>query len=234
MNTLLENLLKSWQGCNINAKLQRMYVLSNLATSIDGKIGTADRSHFYLGTEEDRRNMQVLRKEVEAIIMGATTIRGFKRPCLAKDAEKHPANVIVSRSLEGLDPEWPFFKSDKIKRILFYSGHPSQQQMNALTPSSELVKIDDSKPLAPQILKKLTDHGFKKVIVEGGGGVMWDFASQNLIDEYHLTLTPKVVGGDKAPTLVDGAGFKPEGVLSLKLHECRQVGDELFLVYRKK
>lgn len=62
---------------------------------------------------------------------------------------------------------------------------------------------------------------------------MWDFVSQNLIDEYHLTLTPKIIGGDDSPTLVEGTGFSPKDILKLKLHRCRRLGDELYLTYRK-
>ena len=63
---------------------------------------------------------------------------------------------------------------------------------------------------------------------------MWDFASQNLIDEYYVTLTPKIVGGENSPTLVEGLGFKPSEILDLKLARCRRVGDELYLTYRRK
>ena len=62
---------------------------------------------------------------------------------------------------------------------------------------------------------------------------MWDFVRENLIDEYHVTLTPKLVGGREAPTLVDGDGFEPRDILNLRLKSCRKVGDELYLVYGK-
>jgi riboflavin biosynthesis pyrimidine reductase len=73
----------------------------------------------------------------------------------------------------------------------------------------------------------------KQVIVEGGGTIMWDFASRNLIDEYHVTLTPRVLGGRDSPTLVDGQGFPGSRALQLRLKSVRRKGDELFLVYAK-
>ena len=63
---------------------------------------------------------------------------------------------------------------------------------------------------------------------------MWDFVQLNLINEYHVTLTPRVIGGTHAPTLVDGAGFTPARVVNLRLKSLRRVKDELYLVYVKR
>jgi 2,5-diamino-6-(ribosylamino)-4(3H)-pyrimidinone 5'-phosphate reductase len=84
---------------------------------------------------------------------------------------------------------------------------------------------------AKQVIRALEQRGYRKLLVEGGGQVMWDFVKDNLIDEYHVTLTPKLIGGTKAPTLVDGPGFEPSKVLNLKLKKCVRAGDELYLTY---
>ena len=53
---------------------------------------------------------------------------------------------------------------------------------------------------------------------------MWDFIEPGLLDEIHLTLTPRIVGGNQAPTLVDGKGFAPREVRSYRLKSCRRLG----------
>ena len=62
---------------------------------------------------------------------------------------------------------------------------------------------------------------------------MWEFLKPNLIDELHLTLTPRVLGGREAPTLVEGLGFDGSAVLNFKLARAKRLGDELYLTYRK-
>src|SRR4051812_39699086 len=96
-----------------------MFVFSNLAISIDGKIATASREHFPLGTPADREQMQVLRRECDAVLMGATTLRAFQKPLLAEGASKQPLNVVLSSKLDGISPAWQFFTSPKIRRLLF-------------------------------------------------------------------------------------------------------------------
>jgi 2,5-diamino-6-(ribosylamino)-4(3H)-pyrimidinone 5'-phosphate reductase len=86
---------------------------------------------------------------------------------------------------------------------------------------------------AVQVVRALEKRGFKKLLVEGGGAVMWDFVRENLIDEYHVTLTPWAIGGRDAPTLIDGEGFTAKNALKLRLKSCRRVGDELYLIYKK-
>jgi 2,5-diamino-6-(ribosylamino)-4(3H)-pyrimidinone 5'-phosphate reductase len=100
--------------------------------------------------------------------------------------------------------------------------------------TSQIFLIHAKRPAAPQIVKILLREGYRNLLVEGGGGLMWDFASKNLIDEYNVTLTPKIVGGSDSPTLVEGSGFTPAKILELKLLKSRVLGDEIYLTYGKR
>lgn len=216
-----------------------MFVFSNLATSLDGKIATSSREPFYLGTPADRRQMQVLRKKCDVLLMGAGTLRAYQKFCGVRGApaKRQPANAIVSGSLEGVSPDWEFFRDPELKRLLFVTspGKLSQARRRAFEKTSEIIEISSNrKPVAVQIMSALKARGFKSLLVEGGGEMMWHFASQNLIDEYNVTLTPKIVGGTESPTLVEGQGFLPSQILELKLHRCKRLGDELYLVYKKR
>ncbi len=206
-----------------------MFVFSNLATSLDGKIATASRVHFPLGTLADRKQMQVLRKRSDAIVFGASTLRAYKKTCRVSSAKEQPINVILSRSLEGISPTWDFFRDLDVRRVLFVTGEVPKARLHLFRKTCEVIPVSNAK----QLIKELSNRGIENLLVEGGGEVMWFFVKDNLIDELHLTLTPRILGGTEAPTLVDGKGFSPTESLKLKLHRIRRVRDELFLVYRK-
>lgn len=216
-----------------------MTVLSNLATSLDGKIATAERRHFPLGTGADRSQMQVLRAESDVIVMGASTLRAFRRPCrvqgLDPSSDRQPANAVVTTRLDGIFPSWPFFEDRSLRRVLFVTGNPSAKTLRAFERTCQIVRLSPRDRMAPArgLLRELAKLGHRRVLIEGGGSLVWEFARHNLIDEYHVTVTPRILGGTEAPTLVDGPGFSKTQVLNLKLTQCRIVGDELFLVYRK-
>ena len=211
-----------------------MKVFSNLATSLDGKIAFADRSHAPLGTRADWQQMLVLRRRADVVLFGAATLRTFRKSCGVPGSRQQPANAVISRSLEGMDPNWPFFQDRTVSKILFATGRVSPVRKKLLAPYAKIIelRLKSGRSSARAVMKKLRALGFKSLLVEGGGGVMWDFVSENLIDEFHVTLTPRILGGAEAPTLVDGAGFSRDGVLNLKLQRVRRVKDELYLVYR--
>jgi riboflavin-specific deaminase-like protein len=215
-----------------------MFIFSNLATSLDGKIATRERAFTPLGTQKDLNHMKELRQLCDALLIGAGTFRVYKKASTASsDSTQQPINLLLSSSLEGISPQWKFFQKPDLKRILFVLQSLSVNRLKAFSKTSEVVCLEKPtprKPIAIQIVRFLEERGIQRLLLEGGGSLMWDFARLNLIDEYHVTLTPKIVGGSDSPTLVDGLGFSAKNILNLKLRQCRTVGDEIFLTYAKK
>ncbi len=197
-----------------------MTIFSNLAMSLDGKIAPADRSFFPLGTKEDRRRMLALRNTCDALIMGAETLRSYQKACNAPD--KMITNVIISSKMDRVDPTWPFFSSPKIRRILAVQN-PDKERF----PTCEWLEYQGPQAL----LTALASQGLKNILIEGGGALMWDFAP--FIDTFHVTITPRILGGTKAPTLVDGLGFSKDTSLNLQLQDIIQNEDELYLTYKR-
>ena len=79
------------------------------------------------------------------------------------------------------------------------------------------------------ILKK---KGIKNILVEGGGTTNWAFVKENLVDEAIITITPYLVGGMRATTLVDGDGFSTiTKSIKLKLKNVTKTKNEVVLHY---
>ncbi len=216
------------------------FIFTNLATSLDGKINIAGKGHFPLGTKRDWQEMQRLRKKADAIIFGAETLRGFKSACCVEaknwPQSKQPLNVVLSSKLEGFSPRWPFFVDSRIHRLLVVGPQTPAARIRQFSRHSEVLVLNSGKghrSLALQVTEELQSRGLKNLLVEGGGGVMWEFARAELIDEIHLTLTPRILGGRDAPTLVEGAGFSEKEVLNFKIKKLKRVGEELFLTYAR-
>jgi 2,5-diamino-6-(ribosylamino)-4(3H)-pyrimidinone 5'-phosphate reductase len=81
-------------------------------------------------------------------------------------------------------------------------------------------------------LKALSKKKIKTLLVEGGGTVNWEFVKLGLVDEVIVTITPYLVGGQKAISLVDGEGFsKIQNSKKLKLKKICKLGNEIVLHY---
>lgn len=211
-----------------------MFVFSNLAMSLDGKIATPSRVLYALGTPYDRKRMQTLRKQSDVVVFGAESLRAYRKPCIVAGSKKQPANAVISTALSGISPSWPFFTKKGLKRLLLVSESAPSATLRRFESSSEIVILSGKRPMAHRILAALEARGYERTLVEGGGNLMWEFARENLIEEYHVTLTPKIVGGATSPTLVDGQGFEPGQVLGLRLASCRRIGQELYLKYQSR
>ena len=84
------------------------------------------------------------------------------------------------------------------------------------------------------LLKKLSEKKIKKILVEGGGTVNWEFIKQNIFDELIITISPFVIGGNDSISFVQGKGFdKISKSPNLHLKSVKRLKNHLVLNYQK-
>jgi riboflavin biosynthesis pyrimidine reductase len=81
------------------------------------------------------------------------------------------------------------------------------------------------------LLRRLKRRGVNRLLVEGGGEVNWNFIEADLVDELYVTITPRLLGGRDAPTLLEGPGLSMREQRALRLLELHREGDELYCRY---
>lgn len=211
-----------------------MKILSNTAMSVDGRIGTKNKEHFYLGSKEDRLEMSRLRASADAILVGGNTFRNWPYPLLPgpqdalRDYLKNPLlNVIISRTMSFAFSDE--YLNEKRIRPIFLTG-------NNFSPNDFPFEIRVSAgDVTPEwIVATLQKLNVKTLLIEAGGDLNFQFLKSGLLDEMHVTLCPKIIGGRNVPSLVDGDGFDRESLKKMKLLNVVQNGDELFLHYQVK
>lgn len=213
-----------------------------MAMSLDGRITTRRRERITLGTRHDRRLMDVLRAEHDAVIVGSGTVRHDGYPILVRDAgirrkrvrergEAHPLNVVMSGSLD-LSPRAPFFGHDDTRRVVYTGARAPRARITRLSRVAEVVRLPGRTPAPETVLEDLRGRGCRKVLVEGGGEIHFAFVRDGLVDDIYVTVTPRLIGGVDAPSILDGKGFLRDEHVRLRLVTCRRVANELFLHYR--
>jgi 5-amino-6-(5-phosphoribosylamino)uracil reductase len=74
--------------------------------------------------------------------------------------------------------------------------------------------------------------GRQTTALRSGGELNQALIRAGLIDELHLTICSRILGGRNAPTIAEGTGgLSLSDAALLKLKTSRRAGDELFLVY---
>jgi 5-amino-6-(5-phosphoribosylamino)uracil reductase len=219
------------------------HLIVNMAVSVDGRINTRTRERFALGSEHDRRLMDVLRERADAVLVGASTVRHDGHPMLLRypdlvakrmkrGAAPHPVNVVLSGDLDL--PLKPFFTGDATKRIVFTTKRARAARIRKFQRVAEVVVLPGKEPSATRVVEELRRRGLTRLILEGGGSIHFPFAKAGLVDEWYVTITPRLIGGRNAPSFLDGGGFLKKDHIQLKIVSLRRIGDELFLRYKKR
>ncbi|MFB9303243.1 dihydrofolate reductase family protein [Kibdelosporangium philippinense] len=188
--------------------MNRPYTILSAAMSVDGYIDDATDERLILSGDEDWDRVDELRASVDAIMVGANTIRR-DNPRLGVRSDKRRAE----REARGL-PSNPL-------RVTFTAS-------GALDRSAEFFRDDNfvvyGPPAVPLsiVVEDLARRGVRRLMVEGGSAVHTAFLTQNLADEIQLAVAPIFVGDSRAPRFVQDGQF---GADRMVLDGIQQVGD---------
>ena len=82
----------------------------------------------------------------------------------------------------------------------------------------EVLQLPGQRPEVGALLDELGRRRFTNVLVEGGGEVLGSFLDAGEIDEVHVFIAPRLVGGSAAPGPLLGMGAE-------KISEARGVAE---------
>ena len=226
-------------------KTNRPFVLINMAMSADGKIAPPHRRFVAFGSRRDHKNLLALRATADAVMCGARTVdsapvtldsggAAYERRRLRGGLAKQNLRIVVSGS-GSVDPGAAIFRHPGSPLIVLSSGQAPKSRLAKLKRLADCVKVCGKNRVAlGQALGWLRrDWAVKRLLCEGGGELNFELLRLGLVDELHLTICPKIIGGKDAPTIADGDGFaRLAKAANLKLTRQRRVGDELFTTWR--
>ncbi|MET9150630.1 dihydrofolate reductase family protein [Streptomyces griseoflavus] len=216
--------------------MHRPYVLLSAAVSLDGYLDDTGPERLLLSGPADFDRVDEVRAGVDAILVGAGTIRADNPRLLVNSPERraariregrpeYPLKVAVSGSGD-LDPAARFWHTGGEK--VLYTTDRGAGRARALGLAADVV------PLGPGVdWRRLLEHlgtvrGVRRLMVEGGGLIHTQLITQGLADELQLVLAPLFVGDPDAPRLF-GPGSYQGG--RLRLVETRPVGDVVLMRY---
>jgi 5-amino-6-(5-phosphoribosylamino)uracil reductase len=223
---------------------QRPYLAINMVATLDGKvvIGGPGTTRL-IGTSTDHYLMAQIESQADAVIFGAGLIR--------EDNPAHPnytAEMQQRRKEAGLRPQqlWGVVSTrgefDKKPRLfevgrehtaLFTSAQIGDERSKVLEQWTQVFVCGDS-IVDPAEMGRICREqlGVHCAISLGGPTLNASLAEASAVDEFFLTLAPKLQGGSRLPTAVEGIGFPPETLPRLTLISAYLNGSELYLRYR--
>lgn len=218
----------------------RPHVLLSVATSVDGYIDDTSESRLLLSNQEDFDRVDEVRAGVDAILVGANTIRRDNPRLLVRSSERrdervrrglaaHPIKVTVTGSGD-LDAHAQLFTAGDTEKLVYTRDGSMPALRKTLGAVATVVSTGDAIDLG-SILDDLGERKVERLLVEGGGTVHTEFLTAGLVDEIHLMIAPFFLGDPDAPRFVHPGRFPQNPEHPMTLAETRHIGDVVLLRY---
>lgn len=200
--------------------MERPFVFINAAMSADGKISTVKRTQTRISGTEDFDRVDSLRARSDAIMVGigtvladnpSLTVKSKKRREERKSAGQgeNPLRIVVdSEARTPVDAE--VLNKGEGKRIIAVSQRAILENVGQLGEKADVLVCGMEEVDLKKLLYLVWQRGVRSVMVEGGATLNWSLISQKLVDMIYTYVGNMIVGGETAPTLVDGEGFTKE------------------------
>ena len=212
----------------------RPYLVLNFATTLDGRAAISGKSGP-IGSDTDTEMLQRLRTRVDAVMIGAGTMRAERYGRIVSDPQlrayrertglaQDPLAVIVSNRLE-LPWDAGLF-TDGGGRVVVFTASEEEPPETA-TPVT-VMRHPEGVELDRALEWLLSERGIRSVLCEGGPTLHGRLREGGLADELFLTIAPKIAGGE-GPRILEGA--LPE-VDEVELAWLLASESELFARYR--
>ena len=191
----------------------RPFVVLKIAASLDGRIATRTGHSRWVTSELARREVHRMRDRLDAVLVGAGTVRVDDPLLTCRLARgRDPIRIVVSASLDLPEdakvfeprrkPGWP--------SVILATTHeaPEGRARAMEARGAEVMRLESvGGRIDPgMLLSALGARGVTTLLVEGGSTVAASFLEGGWVDEVSWFVGPIIVGGSQAVPAVAGEG----------------------------
>lgn len=209
------------------------FVAMKYAMTLDGKIACANGDSKWVTGEESRAYVQQLRKYYTGIMVGINTVLADD-PLLTCRTEPscNPKRIVCDTHLQlPLDCQIVRTAREVFTYVAYCDAEPEKQR--ALEAAGiKLLCIPDRQGQVDVslLLKRLAEEQIDSILLEGGGTLNASMLKQGMVNRVYAFIAPKLVGGAKARSPVEGEGVdNMAGAFALKQTVYQQFGEDLLV-----
>ena len=211
------------------------FVILKAALSLDGKLATRTGDSQWITGEQTRHRVHELRDTVDAVVVGIGTVLRDD-PLLTTRLEgwdaRDPLRVVVdSRGRLPLTSQ--LLRSGSRPPLVAVGRRISPARLRRLKEAGVNVMMlpeRDGGLSLPDLIRELGDREIRSIMVEGGGKLATSMLQAGIVDKIILMVAPILIGGQKAPTLLQGEGVEKLGeALRIAQLTVERVGQDIII-----
>ncbi|GIW13444.1 MAG: riboflavin biosynthesis protein RibD [Tepidiforma sp.] len=190
------------------------YVIAKFAVSLDGAVGAPAAGITWLTGEAAVARAHRDRDWVDAILVGSGTILADDPALTARPggtpAQRQPARIVLD-ARGRIDPEARVFHPGAPVIVATAQGSAPAWREALRARGATILELEHTAGRLElhQLLRALGQRNIQSLIVEGGPTVHASFLADNLVDEIHAYVTPRILGPAGIPLLPPGSGLPP-------------------------
>jgi diaminohydroxyphosphoribosylaminopyrimidine deaminase/5-amino-6-(5-phosphoribosylamino)uracil reductase len=212
----------------------RPWVLAKWAMTLDGKTATRTGSSQWISGPESRAVVHRLRGRMDAIVVGRETAARDDPLLTARPPGPRTAVRVVLDSQASLGGGSRLVQSAREVPVLVAVAEaaPEVGRRRLADAGCDVLPCQGAHQAErlTYLLDELGRRRMTNVLVEGGGQLMGSLLDARAVDEVHVFLAPKLIGGKEARTAIAGAGIETVAeALSLVDLRVEQTGPDLYL-----
>lgn len=179
--------------------------------------------------------MYQLRNDCDAVLVGIGTILADDPKLTVKETSvkhpKQPLRVVLDRN--GRTPPTALVVNDAAKTLIITEKGKEKRFKESPVEVVGCETDENGFIDVTCVMELLYKKGVRKLLVEGGGTVIWEFLRNRVVDDLFIYIGPCIIGGKDTPTVADGEGIRTEDeVIPLKLVAADRLGPGLLVHYQ--
>ncbi len=188
------------------------WIIAKWAMTLDGKIATSTGDSKWISNESSRAIVHQIRGRVDAILIGAGTANADNPLLTARpEGPRIATRIVMDSNLRiALDSQLCQTAEQFPTLIAVGPGCPKDRIKSLEATGCEVWQgmSPDAEQRLSRLLAELGKRGMTNVLVEGGSAILGALHDLNQIDEAHVFIGPKLIGGSSSLSPMAGNGKK--------------------------
>ncbi len=167
------------------------FIIMKAAITLDGYIADRHGSSKWISGPDARTGVHELRREVDAVLVGAGTVR-TDDPLLNVriQTDRHPRKIILSRT--GNIPTGARLLD--AQTIVVTEPGGMKPSVRSILVDKDVLLLEHASEDLTGLMDRFGTMGISSILVEGGAEIFGAFLEQDLVNELRIVTAPLILG----------------------------------------